>query len=67
MEKALNLKNEDIQKDLKKISAPLGTDLRIFEYNPKKDLKIDQSTLEQFYYITNLQSILPLDFNFQFE
>ena len=45
MERALNLKNEDIQKELKKISAPLGTDIRIFEYNPKKDLKIDQSTL----------------------
>jgi hypothetical protein len=45
MERALNLKNEDIQKELKKISAPLGTDIRIFEYNPKKDFKIDQSTL----------------------
>jgi hypothetical protein len=45
MERALNLKNEDIQKELKRISAPLGNDIRIFEYHPKKDLKVDQSTL----------------------
>lgn len=45
----------------------MGNKLRIFEYNPKKDLKIDQSTLESFYYITNFENIFPLDFNYQLE
>lgn len=45
IERALNLKNEDIQKSNKKIPAPLGSSLRIFEYNPKRDMKNDQSTI----------------------
>jgi len=29
----------------KKLPAPLGNGLRIFEYHPKKDIKNDQSTI----------------------
>jgi len=49
----------------KRLAAPLGHNLKIYEYAAKKDLKSDQNTLMNFYYIVNVGKIFPLDFNFQ--
>jgi hypothetical protein len=45
IEKALNVKVEEIAKEKKKLPAPLGHHLKIFEYNNKKDFKSDQFNL----------------------
>lgn len=49
----------------KKVLAPLGAYLKIYEYTYKKDKSQDQITLPNFYYIINPGIAFPIDFNYQ--
>jgi hypothetical protein len=51
----------------RKVLAPLGSSLKIFEYAAKKDKTQDQAILPNFYYLINPGLIFPVDFNFQKE
>jgi hypothetical protein len=63
VEDILNVKSEPIEIDeKKKIAAPLGLHLKIFEYNFKKDKTQDQATLPHFYYLLNPGIVFPLDY-----
>lgn len=60
------MKSQPIETNSKKqISAPLGVNLKIYEYNFNKDKSQDQATLPNFYYLINPGIVFPLDFNAQ--
>lgn len=46
----------------KKLSAPLGIHLKIYEYSVKKDKSQDITSLPDFYYLINIGKIFPLDY-----
>ena len=63
IEDILNVKSEPIELDeKKKIVAPLGLHLKIYEYNFKKDKTQDQAFLPHFYYLINPDIVFPLDY-----
>jgi hypothetical protein len=62
----LNVKSEPFEVEPKrKVLAPLGASLKIFEYNFKKDRTQDQVILPNFYYLLNPGNVFPIDYNFQ--
>ena len=66
IEDVLNVKSEPYDIDAKKkVLAPLGPRLKIFEYNFKKDKTQDQVTLPNFYYLINPGIVFPIDYNCQ--
>lgn len=66
IEDTLNVKSQPVELANKRnIMAPLGHNLRIFEYNIKKDNSQDQASLPNFYYLVNVGMVCPLDFNAQ--
>lgn len=68
LEDVLNVKSAPYDIDnKKKIIAPLGLNLKVYEYNYKKDKSQDQITLPNFYYIINPGIVFPVDFNYQKE
>lgn len=68
LEDVLNVKSAPYEVDGKKrIAAPLGAHLKMFEYTYKKDKSQDQITLPNFYYIINPGIAFPIDFNYQHE
>ena len=66
IEDVLNVKSQPFQiEPRKKILAPLGITLKIFEYNYKKDKSQDSTTLPNFYYLINPGIVFPLDYTAQ--
>lgn len=66
LEDVLNVKSTAYEIDSKKkILAPLGPNLKIFQYTYKKDKSQDQITLPNFHYIINPGIVFPIDINYQ--
>ncbi len=66
IEDILNVRGEPFEVEpKKKIVAPLGPHLKIYEYSFKKDKTQDQITLPNFYYLTNIGMIFPVNYKFQ--
>lgn len=66
LEDVLNVKSELLEIDSKKkVHAPLGASLKIFEYSGKKDKTQDLVTLPNFYYLINPGVVFPVDYNYQ--
>jgi hypothetical protein len=66
LEDVLNIKSAPYDMDGKKrIAAPLGAHLKMYEYTYKKDKSQDQIILPNFYYIINPGIAFPIDFNYQ--
>lgn len=66
IEDVMNVKSEPFEVEAKrKVLAPLGHTLKVFEYNFKKDKTQDQIILPNFYYLLNPGFVFPIDYNFQ--